>query len=125
MEADPSDHTAKISAFHDTAKAMFARRKAEVDAAFPASWSHPKVKKSALASKIPVAHGAPMKIGGDKKWAEQVAYRQNQLNKYQSDRLKEKEVKSKMQTHIEREQAAQQATRELTHLSKISEEVNN
>ena len=70
-----------------------------------------------------VAHGAPVKIGQNKKWAEQVAYRQNQLNKYQSDRLKEKEARAKMQTHIEREKAAQQATKELTHLSKISEEV--
>jgi hypothetical protein len=102
---------------------MYARRKAEVDAAFPASWTHPKAKKSALSSKMSAAHGAPLKIGGDKKWAEQVAYRQKELNKYQSDRLKEKEQRAKMQTRIEREKAAQQASRELTHLSKISEEV--
>ncbi len=123
MEANPSEDTAKVSAFHDTAKAMYARREAEVDAAFPASWTHPKAKKSVLASKMPITHGAPVKIGANKKWAEQVAYRQNQLNKYQSDRLKEREEQSKMQTHLEREKAAQQATRELTHLSKVSEEV--
>lgn len=58
-----------------------------------------------------------------KTWAEEVAYRQKAMNKYQADRNKMKQVKEEFETNMERSKAADQAAKELKHLSAISEEV--
>ena len=96
---------------------MYAHRKAEVDAAFPASWNSAETKKTVVKK--------PVRVQGNKAWAESVAYRQNQMYKYQADRSKINELKDEMQTKFEHQKAAQQAAKELTHLSSISEEVFN
>ena len=59
----------------------------------------------------------------DKKWAEEVAYRQKAMNAYQTSRNKVKQMKEEFETHMERSKAAQEAAKELTHLSAISDEV--
>jgi hypothetical protein len=112
----PSDQHQHISAFHDTAEAMYSRRKAEVEAAFPASWSKPSTVKAAQ------QHALTFNPA-DKAWAEGIAYRQMKLNKYQEDRQKEALLKSEMETHLERRKAATAAKSELIHLSQISDKV--
>lgn len=98
---------------HDTAAKMFARRAAEVAAAFPASWS----------SLAKASHSAPKKAEETSSMARNVAYRQHQLHKYLLHRAKETVMKSKLQTKMERDQAAMQGARELDHFEKISEQV--
>jgi hypothetical protein len=74
-----------------------------------------------LASKKPVV--TPKKTKDTKTWAEGVAYRQKAMNSYQTERNKVKEVKDEFETKMERSKAADQAAKELKHLSAISEEV--
>ena len=92
---------------------MFARRAAEVAAAFPASWS--TAKKATTVS--------PSKGKEDSSLARNVAYRQHQLHKYLIDRAKEGLIKSEMQTKMEREEASKQGASELNHLKDISQKV--
>ena len=95
----------------DTAEAMEARREAVVDASFPASWS-----KSPAAAKKHSKNAAPKQHT----WA---TYRQNKMNQYQADRKKEKLIASEMQIKEEHQTADQEAQKEISHLSMISNEV--
>ncbi len=114
-ESLPHDPESSKPVTHDTAASMFARRAAEVAAAFPASWSaKPKPSHSA----------AKKKVDTTSSMARNVAFRQHQLHKYLLDRAKEDLTKNEMQTKYERKQAAVQGAKELHHLKDVSEKVD-